>query len=226
MQLRSIARPSSRRLARVVGALGFTLTCAACGSLFGPARPPEGQPGHIAGFLGAVVSDEPRATLIGRQVLSQGGDAADAAVAVGFALAVTLPSRAGLGGSGACLAFAPGRDSINQGQPEAILFTPEAPPQISSGADRPAALPMLPRGLYLLHARYGTGDMGPLIAPAETLARFGTAASRAFVQDLDLVSGPLFADPQARAVFSVNGAALAVGQTFRQPDLAVTLSQL
>ncbi len=85
---------------------------------------------------------------------------------------------------------------------------------------------MLTRGMYLLHARYGTGEFGPLVVPAERLARLGTQASRALVEDLRLVSGPLFADPQARAIFSVNGVPLAVGQTFQQPALAATLATI
>jgi len=214
------------RRARVAGSLAISLVTAGCGSLFGPAAPPQGQIGHVTGFLGAVVADEPRAATIGRQVLSQGGNAADAAVAVGMALAVTLPSRAGLGGGGACLAFAAGKNSVNGGTPDAILFTPTAPAQPPGNADRPAALPMLPRGLYLLHARYGTGEFGRLVAPAEQLARLGTPASRALVEDLRLVSGPLFADPQARAVFSSNGTPLEVGQTLQQPALAATLAEI
>ena len=207
-----------------VATLIMTLTLGGCGTLFGPSTPPEGQPGHIAGFIGAVVADEPQAAIIGRDVLSAGGNAADAATAVGMALAVTLPSRAGLGDGGACLAYAPGHNSINHGEPEAIIFVPQ--PSTTPGGDRPAALPMLPRGLYLLHARYGTGEFGPLVVPAERLARLGTQASRALVDDLRLVSGPLFADPQARAIFSINGAPLTVGQTFEQPALAATLATI
>jgi gamma-glutamyltranspeptidase / glutathione hydrolase len=181
----------------------------------------------VTGFLGAVVADEPRAALVGREMLSEGYNAADAAAAVGLTLAVTLPSRAGLGGGGACLAFAAGGDSVNKGVPEAILFPPQAPSTVAAGeADRPAAVPMLARGLYLLHARYGTGDFGTLIAPAEQLARLGTPASRALVEDLQLVAGPLFGDPQARAVFSLNGAPLQVGQTLQQPALAATLAAI
>jgi gamma-glutamyltranspeptidase / glutathione hydrolase len=224
--LPTLSRFAAGRWARAAGAVVLALASSSCGPLFGPAPPPVGQPGHVSGFLGAVVADEPRATLIGREVLSEGGDAADAAVAVGFALAVTLPSRAGLGGSGACLAYAPGRDTINGGVPEAILFTPRAPAETLASADRPAALPMLARGLYLLHARYGTGEFARLVVPAEELARLGTGASRAFVRDLNLVAGPLFADPQARQVFGVNGTPLSVGQSFQQPALATTLAAI
>ena len=224
--LRKTISVSAARYARAAGALVLGLLTAACGSLFGNAPPPPGTPGHISGFLGAVVADEPRAALIGRQMLSAGDNAADAAVAVGMALAVTLPSRVGLGGGGACLAFAAGRDSVNKGVPEAVLFVPQAAAGGAGAADRPAAVPMLARGLYLLHARYGTGDFGRLVSPAEQLARFGTPASRALVEDLRLVSAPLFADPQARAVFSVNGAPLQVGQTLQLPALAATLATI
>lgn len=194
----------------------------------GPQGPQLGQPGFVTGFLGGIAADDPQAALIGRDVLSAGGNAADAAVAVGLTMAVTQPSRAGLGGGGACLAYAGSPKSVNKGVPEAILFTPVAPASgtAAARADRPAAVPMMARGLFLLHARYGALPFESLVVRAEQLARFGTTASRALARDLAVVANPLFADPGARAVFSRDGVPLREGQSFAQPDLAATLTQL
>ena len=63
----------------------------------------EGQVGFIEGFFGGIIVDEPRAALIGRDVLSAGGSASDAAVAAYFTMAVTMPGGASLGGGGICL---------------------------------------------------------------------------------------------------------------------------
>ncbi|MDE2517568.1 MAG: gamma-glutamyltransferase [Rhodospirillales bacterium] len=214
---------------RAAVAMVTALSLAGCGGsagggLFGGApRPAEGQVGHVRGFLGAVVADEPRAALIGRDVLSQGGTAADAAVAIAFALSVTLPSRASLGSGGACLAYDPARKSIDGGVPEAVLFLPRPG---GAGGSRPAAVPMLARGMYLLHARYGHAPFDSLIVPAEQLARFGTPASRALVRDLSVVAGPLAADPESAAVFLPGGQKLRPGQTLIQPELAATLARL
>jgi gamma-glutamyltranspeptidase/glutathione hydrolase len=185
--------------------------------------PPAGQAGHVSGFLGGVVADEPQAALLARQVLSAGGDAADAATVLGFTLAVTLPSRAGLGGGGACLSYTTG--GSGNGAPEAVLFT-SLPPANAGGSDRPAAVPMLARGLYLLHARYGRMQFETLLLPVEQLARGGFPASRAFVRDLAVAAGPLAADPGAAAVFFRNGEPLPEGALMAQPDLAATLAQL
>lgn len=222
----------SRLRVRLLAAASLALSVPACSTvssirnnLF--SRPPaEGVPGHVSGFLGGVVADEPRAAVVGREVLSAGGTAADAAVAMGFALAVTLPSRAGLGGGGACLAYSPDPASVNRGEPEAILFTPVAATASTTAMDRPAAVPMMGRGLFALHARYGRRPFETLIVPAEQMARFGVSASRAFVRDLALVAGPLFADPAARAIFSHNGTPLGEGDQFVQAELGSTLAQI
>ena len=209
-------------------------TLAACATLTdvkntfigGGVSGPGSEPRRISGFVGGVVADEPTAALAGREVLVLGGTAADAAVAIGFTLSVTYPSRASLGSGGACIAYSPARTGAGDGVPEAIVFTPVPPARTVGQTDRPAAVPMLPRGLFALHARYGRRPFETLIAPAEQLARFGTPASRAFVRDLQLVAGPLGADPNARSVFAPGGVLLTEGANLVQPDLGATLAQL
>jgi gamma-glutamyltranspeptidase/glutathione hydrolase len=146
----------------------------------------------------------------------------DAAVAAGFALTVTLPSRAGLGGGGACLVF-----ERSRGETQAILFEAGARRGVVPGADRPAAVPMMARGLFALHTRGGRLRFEELIRPAEDLAREGNPVSRAFAGDLAAVANPLFADPQARAIFAgPGGAPLGEGAQLVQRDLALSLSAI
>ncbi|WP_307138712.1 gamma-glutamyltransferase [Pseudoroseomonas cervicalis] len=217
-------RPASRRLLALAGVSLLGLTgCGTLGgaldSLAGSSRPAAGQPGHVRGFLGAAVADEPRAALVARDVLSAGGTAADAAVAAGFALSVTLPSRAGLGGGGACLVYTHSRNET-----EAVLFLPQP---AAGGGERPAAVPLMARGLFALHTRNPGRPFEELVSPAEQLARFGASTSRALATDLATVAGPLLADPAARAVFSgPQGGVLREGETLTQPDLATSLAAL
>lgn len=189
---------------------------------FGPGGPPEGQPGFVRGFLGGIAVEDPAAALAGRQVLSAGGTAVDAAVAAGFVMSVTLPSRVGIGGGGACLVFDP-----DKGAPEAVVFLPGPRQGVPAGADRPAAVPLLARGLFALHTRKPGRPFEELMAPAEQRARFGTEVSRGLAADLAAVAGPLLADPGAAAVFGrPGGGPKQAGETMLQPELAGTLGQL
>lgn len=190
--------------------------------LFSGGGPQRGQAGFVRGFLGGAVADEPRAALVARDVLSAGGSAVDAAVAGSFAMSVLLPSRAGLGGGGACLVFNPSR-----GQTESIAFPAGARGALPPHTDRPAALPMVARGLFLLHTRGGTLRFEQVIRPAEDLARSGTQVSRALAQDIAVVARPLLADPAARAIFArADGAPLQEGDRLVQPDLGGTIGQM
>ena len=183
-------------------------------------RTPEGSAGFVRGFLGTVIADDPNAALAGRAILSAGGTAADAAVTVATVMAVTQPSRAGLGAGGACLAFAPESPLLGA---EAITFL--SPPG-GAGGDRPAAVPMLARGMFALHARYGKQPFESLIVPAEQLARFGAPVSRAFAADLAVVGATLGGDPETADIFLPGGRVLREGDTLLQPDLAATIGQL
>ncbi len=226
-------RPWIRPVLRISMALVLGLTVSACSlydsvkkTMFGnPGGPQPGQAGYVKGFLGEVVADEPRAALAGKEVLSGGGNAADAAVAIGLSLAVTLPSRAGLGGGGACVAYTADPHVFGNGVPEAIMFVPP-PVRSVGGGDRRAAVPMLARGLFVLHSRHGKLPFEDLITRANELAGRGVPVSSALARDLVLVAGPLFADPAARAVFGPGGVPLVEGQRMLQPELAATLAQM
>jgi gamma-glutamyltranspeptidase/glutathione hydrolase len=224
------ARPAVVRWVRSVALAALVLAASGCdtlrSNLLGASPgPTAGTPGFVTGFLGAAVADEPTAALVARDVLSAGGSAADAAVAAAFMLTVTLPSRAGLGGGGGCLAYQAGTGGPGGGAPEAILFAPPASTASPAG-DRPAAVPLMARGLFLLHARYGKRPIEELIAPAERQARFGLPAPRALASDIAVVARPLAGDPVATSIFLPGGVPLAAGATLRQPDLAATLSDL
>ncbi len=179
-------------------------------------------PDTVPSVFGYAVADEPQAAIVGRDILNHGGNAVDAAAAEGFAQAVTLPSRAGLGGGGACLIKMP--DSTGKMQPPLVLDFTAGAPAANSG-DRPAAVPLLARGLLAMQARYGQLPQSSVIVPAERLAG-GAEVSQALVSDLQVVGNALLTDPPAAAIFAPNGQMLAQGATFQQPDLATTLENL
>ncbi len=173
------------------------------------------EPGVFApveGFAGVVTADEPRAVLIGREVLGNGGTAVDAAVAMYFTMAVTLPSRVGLGGGGVCVLFQ-GQDKKGH----AIEFLPRAAP---SGGMVPSSM----RAMAALHARYGTLRWEQLLAPAESLARFGHAVSRAFERDLAAAAGLIAVRPELARVFTArNGRLARTGDRIVQIELSGVL---
>ena len=182
---------------------------------------PLGQEGHVAGFYGGVVAEEPHAALVGRTVLSAGGTAGDAAVAMSFVLTATMGSRASLGGGGVCIAREP-----TSGRTEALEFLPRPPAQPGLAGSPPIAVPGMARGLFALHARTGKLRWEELVSPAERIARFGTDISRAFARDLAVAGSFLERDTEARAIFAPAGAPLAAGERLRQLDLASTLSRI
>ena len=198
--------------------------CDTARSLVGAsAGPPAGEQGFVRGFLGGVAAEEPSAAAAARAVLSAGGTAADAAAAAGFALAVSLPSRAGLGGGGACLVYHPRREA-----PEAVVFMPGARQGGLANADRPAAVPLMARGLFALTTRMQGGrPFEEIVIQAEQLARFGVPMSRALAADIAAVGAPLLADPNLRAIFTrADGSPVPVGERFTNTPLAGTLTSL
>ena len=172
--------------------------------------------GVPVGFVGGVVADEPRAALAGRDILAAGGSAADAVAAAAFTMAVTLPSRVGLGGGGMCLVYDQRLNRV-----EAIDFAVRAP-----AAPSAAGVPGMVRGLQNLYGRQGKLRWEQLVAPAEGMARFGTPVSRAFANDLATAGGTLGQDPAARQIFLREGAPLAEGDILTQNDLSTVLAAI
>ncbi|HEY9081123.1 gamma-glutamyltransferase [Magnetovibrio sp.] len=217
----SFWQPKTRSLTRQLSVAALALGVAACGS--NEKQLQKGSVGFVSGFLGGVVADEPRAALVGRDILSSGGTAADAVSAMYFTMAVTLPSRAGLGGGGMCVAF-----DRASGVTEVLDFTATGPKAIPAGADRPSAVPANPRGFFALQARHGRLLWRQVITPAENFARFGHPTSRAFARDLAAIGPAVLADPGAQAMYaSRTGSGVAVeGEKIEQLDLAGTLGML
>lgn len=210
------------RHALLLGAAAQLAGCGMVGDIAGMNRASPGQSGYVRGFLGGVVAEEPRAALVAREVLSAGGSAIDAAVALGFALSVSLPSRASLGGGGVCLSWTAAR-----AEALGFAFTAKAPVAMNPADDRPAAVPMLARGLFAMHARGGGRlNFERLVSPAEAMARFGILTSRALARDIAPVAAALARDPGAASVFVPGGRPLAEGDQMSQPELANTLGTI
>lgn len=191
----------------------LTLGLTACGG----SGIEEGQTGFIDGFFGGIVIDEPRAALVARDVLSAGGNAADAATAAYFTMAVTMPGGASLGGGGMCLVY----DRKNS-RVETVEFLARTP--ASGGVGATVAVPGNVRGMFLVQARYGRLNWADLLVPAENLARDGHAISRAFARDLQTAAGTLRADPEARRIFALDSGAVSEGTVVQQIELAAALS--
>ncbi len=192
---------------------GSLFALAACGG----SGPEQGDIGFVEGFFGGLIADEPRAALIGREVLSAGGTVADAAVATYFAMSVTLPGAASIGGGGVCLVH----DAL-QGRTETVSFMPKRP----TDPDARYAIPGNVRGMFLLHARYGELAWSDLLRPAEDFARSGHAVSRAFVRDFEAARPIVEFDAETRAIFGVANGGVAEGRLLQQLELGAVLSNL
>jgi gamma-glutamyltranspeptidase/glutathione hydrolase len=192
--------------------LAAVLVLSACSDLQVEEREPVET---VEGFAGLVVADEPRAATIGRDILIDGGNAADAAIAMYFAMTVTLPSRVGLGGGGTCVIY----DNEDK-RGDVLQFLPVATP--SGGI-----VPRGPRAMAALSARQGRMRWPEMVSPAESLARFGHAVSRAFVRDLQLAASRIEVSPELSRLFRNKAGRLpAEGDRIEQVELAGVLSGL
>src|SRR5215470_7245575 len=178
-----------------------------------------------------VVSGDALATEIGVKILEDGGNAVDAAVAVGFALSVTYPYAGNLGGGGFMLIrFADGRSTFIDFRERApakatrdmYLDAKGNPTRESVEGWRASGVPGTVRGLELAQKKYGRAKWDALVSPAIELASKGFRASYSFVSQIQSAHN-LASDPESRRIFLKP---LEPGDIFTQPDLARTLQRV
>ncbi len=182
-----------------------------------------------------VVSREAHATEAGVSVLRAGGNAVDAAVAVGFALAVTHPSAGNIGGGGFMLIrFADGRATFidfRERAPEKasrnMYLSPEGrPTQDSITGYRAVGVPGSVRGFELASKKYGRKPWAAMLAPSIELARKGFPVSYGLAQSLRGSRRALEQFPDSKRIFLKQGAFYEPGEQFVQPELAATLERI
>jgi gamma-glutamyltranspeptidase / glutathione hydrolase len=188
---------------------------------------------------GMVVAQEALAARVGADILQKGGNAVDAAVAVGFALAVTYPRAGNIGGGGFMVIHrADGNDTTidyREVAPAGINAksfldaSGNADPEKSRASALAIGVPGTVAGLALAEAKYGSGkfSLAELIAPATAMARDGIVVSDNTEESVSSVHARLARWPASAKIFlKADGAALDPGDRLVQSDLADTLETI
>jgi gamma-glutamyltranspeptidase/glutathione hydrolase len=194
------------------------------------------SPAPVAAEHGMVVTAQQYATRIGVDVLKRGGNAIDAAVAVGYALAVVYPAAGNLGGGGfMTVQFGDGRRTFIDFREKAPLaatanmFLDEqgnVVPNLSIRGHLAVAVPGTVAGLEYIRAKYGTLSRGVLIDPAIALAERGFVLEQGDAEMLWEATADFRKDPASSAIFLDRGQPWQPRATLKQPDLARTLRRV
>lgn len=190
-------------------------------------------PSAVESSSGMVVTAQHLASDVGATVLRAGGNAVDAAVAVGYALAVTHPCCGNVGGGGfMVIHFADGRDTFlnfRERAPAAaradMFLGPDGNPVAARSLDGylAAGVPGTVLGLETAREKYGTRAREALLQPAIDLAERGFELTRGDVDILADASAQFASQPNVAAVFLNDGRPFAPGERLTQPNLAATL---
>ena len=216
----------------LVAALGLSVGLGA----LAPAPSLAASPAPVGAENGMVVTAQHLATRVGVDVLKDGGNAVDAAVAVGYALAVVYPAAGNLGGgSFMTIQLADGRKTFLDFREKAPLAAranmylgPDGNvvPNLSVKGHLAVAVPGTVHGLELALAKYGTMKRAAVIAPAIHYAEQGFTLQQGDVDLLRAGTDDFRKDPATAAIFLNQGQPWAVGQTLVQKDLGRTLRQI
>jgi len=193
--------------------------------------------GPAQGAREAIASAHPLATEAGMQILAQGGNAFDAAVAVASTLAVVEPFASGLGGGGFFLlhrasdgfeVMVDARESAPHRAGRDLYLAADGKPvgRASIEGMKAAAIPGTPAGIVWLAQRYGRMPLAKSLAPAIGLAQDGFAIDPRYAIVAGLVHAKLRAEPRTAAIFLDNGNVPQPGFVVRQPGLAKTMQAI
>ncbi len=185
----------------------------------------------------AVVTAHPLATEAGEHILRQGGNAFDAAVAVGAALAVVEPYASGLGGGGFWLlhrasdqleVMIDGRETAPRAAYAAMYLDSTGHPDrlASLQGARAAAIPGTPAALVHITDKYGRFSLAKNLAPAIRLAHNGFIANERLIRAITHHRSKLTTESSSSRIFLPEGRVPFPGKPFHQPMLAKTLSQI
>jgi gamma-glutamyltranspeptidase/glutathione hydrolase len=202
--------------------------------------PPAGSIHAVVAEHGMVVAQEKIAARIGADVLQRGGNAIDAAVAVGFAMAVTYPRAGNIGGGGFMVIHAAERHEdvaidYRETAPAAttanIFLGPDGQPDPAKSRDSALGIgiPGTVAGLTLALEKYGSGSftLAELLKPSIELARDGVVLADDMADTLPAIHRRLAHWPASAKIFSrADGASLQEGDRLVQTDLAATLTAI
>ena len=187
---------------------------------------------------GMVVSQEHYASEAGLEILKAGGNAVDAAVATGFALAVTHPQAGNLGGGGFMMVYLKGQNKTiaidyREMAPAAatrdMFIGPdgEVDRRVAFFSHKSSGTPGTVKGLVEALEKYGSLPLEKVMAPAIRLAEEGFPMTWALEDSLTRYQKRLKNDPASTGYFyKVDGSPYRAGEIFRQPDLAKTLKAI
>lgn len=200
---------------------------------------PEGWPfaaedTPVTGAEGMVASTDEYASRVGVEILADGGNAVDAAVATGLALAVVNPEAGNLGGGGfMMIRLADGAVFAQDHREKAPLAATRDMyldedgnvTDLSVRGHLAAGVPGTVSGLWEAHRRFGTLEWTDVVQPSIDLAN-GFEVTTRLVSTLDAAQEGIRAFSQSARVFLPGDAVPAIGDTFAQPDLAAVLTRL
>lgn len=169
---------------------------------------------------GVVAAAAPAAAQVGAEILADGGNAVDAAVATAFAIGVTEPGGSSIGGGG-------GMTIWFQGQADHVLFYSSAGgARSTSGRARNVAVPGKVAGLLTAHDRYGALPRETVLAPAIRLARDGFPVYDRLAAQIQAYPITLNRHPSSAETFYPDGEPLGVGDPLVQTELAESLQRI